>query len=154
MIPRNTTGHSQSPTLATIQQSSFLTHRSTPPTTPSPVGPNPRNNAFRANVQPDFIRRQTGRQTAPLAQPRNSAPASISDQYNLARQQLTNFAPQQGFATEKQRRDFAWEVRNNPLGARDAAQDFQRMYQRSPSPSSTSPTRPTNFSGPRPRFTA
>jgi hypothetical protein len=78
----------------------------------------------------------------------------VSEQYNLARQQLTNFAPQQGFATEKQRRDFAWEVRSDPLAARDKAQEFQRIYQRNPAPQTTPPARRTNFNGPRPRFGA
>jgi len=152
--PRNTS-RTQPSALHFSQGSDFLTQRSAPPTTPAPAAPSPQNDAFRADYKPSFspqtasAPRQQSVQPAPT---RSAAPQTVSEQYNLARQQLTNFAPQEGFATEKQRRDFAWEVRSDPLGARDKAQEFQRMYQRQPSPQST-PTRRANFNGPRPRFT-
>lgn len=150
--PRNT-GRTQPSAMQFAQSNSFLTSRSVPPSAPSPAAPDPRNAAFRADIRPDFIQSASPR-SGPAPTPQPTAPRSISEQYALARQQLTNPAPVQGFATEKQRRDYAWEVRNNPLGARDAAQDFQRIYQRQPSPQATPPNRPTNFNGPRPRFSA
>ena len=150
--PRNT-GRTQPSPLQLTSSDSFLTNRSTPPTLPSPSAADPKNAAFRANIRPEFSQGSTSPQQAPREAVRTDAPRSISEQYNQARQQISTFEPLKGYATEKQRRDFAWEVRNNPLGARDAAQNFQRTYQRSPAPQAP-PTRRPNFNGPGPRFGA
>lgn len=158
MIPHQNPGNTsraQPSALHFSQASGFLTQRSTPPTTPALAAPSPQNDAFRADYKPSFAPQQapTARQPVEPVSTRSTAPQTVSEQYNLARQQLTNFAPQEGFATEKQRRDFAWEVRSDPMGARDKAQEFQRIYQRNPAPQAT-PTRRANFNGPRPRFSA
>jgi len=154
--PRNT-GRTQPSANQFSQGGSFLTQRSTPPTAPTPAAPSPQNDAFRADYKPQFTPQSpvspTTRQPVQPTPTRSVAPQTVSEQYNLARQQLTSFAPQAGFATEKQRRDFAWEVRSDPLAARDKAQEFQRIYQRNPAPQAT-PTRRPNFNGPRPRFSA
>jgi len=148
--PRNI-GRVQPSPLHSSQNNSFLTNRSTPPSLPTPAAADPNNAAFRANVQPDFVQHGSPSRQAPAQPVQSTAPRSISEQYDQARQQLTTFEPLSGYATEKQRRDFAWEARNNPLGVRDAAEQFQRMYQRNPTPQTT-PTRRANFNGPRPRF--
>ncbi len=133
---------------------SFISRHSGSLAAPNPAVPEPRNDAYRADYKPDFLPTTSSEQrgVTPQAKANPGRPRSISEQYDLARQQLTNPAPVEGFATEKQRRDYAWEVRDNPLGARDKAQDFQRIYQRGPSPQSAPPVRPTNFNGPRQRF--
>lgn len=151
--PRNA-GRSQPSALRFSGANSFLTNRSTPPTLPGPASPDPKNDAFRADVRPDFMHHGDQARQAPIEPARADTPRTISEQYNQARQQLTAFEPLKGYATEKQRRDFAWEVRSNPMGARDAAQDFQRTYNRGPAAAQTPPSRPTNFNGPRPRFSA
>lgn len=130
---------------------SFLSSRSSSPHIPTPADPAPQNDAYRANYKPDFLQKPSSPSlTSQPTEP--TKPVSITAQYDLARQQLTSAAPIQGNATEKQRRDYAWQLRNDPLKAREIAEDYQRIYQRGPAPSSTPPTRPTNFNGPRGRF--
>lgn len=130
---------------------SFLSQRSSPPSAPAPAAPNPQNDTYRADYKPDFLQPPTQQPTVTPSAGANR-PQSITEQYDLARQQLTTPAPVEGFATEKQRRDYAWQVRNDPLAARDTALEYQRTYQRSPTPSASPPAHPTNFSGPRQRF--
>ena len=151
--PRNI-GRTQPSALRLSGNSSFLTSRNNPPTLPTPGAANPNNAAFRANVRPEFVQQSTRTSQTPLEPKKTETPRTISEQYEQARQQLTSFEPLKGYATEKQRRDFAWEVRSNPMGARDAAQDFQRIYQRGAAPSQSQTQRRPNFNGPRPRFSA
>ena len=130
---------------------SFLSQRSSAPSVPGPAAPNPQNDTYRADYKPDFLQPAT-QQSVATSPSASSRPQSITEQYDLARQQLTSPAPVEGFTTEKQRRDYAWQVRDDPLSARDTALEYQRIYQRGPTPPASPPTRPANFSGPRQRF--
>lgn len=130
---------------------SFLSQHRSAPSAPAMAAPSPQNDTYRADYKPDFLQPAT-KQSVTTSPADASRPQSITEQYNLAKQQLTNPAPIEGFATEKQRRDYAWQVRNDPLTARNTALEYQRVYQRGPALPVSPPTRPTNFSGPRQRF--
>jgi hypothetical protein len=57
--------------------------------------------------------------------------------------------------TEKQRREAAWQKREDPIGTRDKLLQNQRIYGiPSPqAPPAMQPARRANFNGPRGRFT-
>ncbi len=135
------------------QSGSFLSNRKAPASRPDLAAANPANSAFRANVRPDFAQH-----SAATTQPASAGPEkphTISDQYNLAREQLKSPVPLAGNATEKQRRDYAWEVRTDPMKAAETIRQYERMYGPSvtqPQQQRPTPVRRTNFNGPRRTF--
>lgn len=150
--PRNF-GRTQPSAMQFSQAGSFLSNRKSPASRPDPAAANPANSAFRANVRPDFAQQSTSAaQTAPTGPEK---PHTISDQYNLAREQLKSPVPLAGNATEKQRRDYAWEVRSDPMKAAETIRQYERMYGPSVAqsqPQRATPVRHTNFNGPRRTF--
>lgn len=134
------------------QTGSFLSSRKSPAARPEPAAANPANSAFRADVRPEFAQQQN--HSSQPEQPALQKQRSISDQYNLAREQLKSPVPLAGNATEKQRRDYAWEVRSDPMKAAETIKQYERMYgpPAGQQPPRSTPVRRTNFNGPRRTF--
>ena len=140
--------------------STFGSFQSRPTTTtPQPASMNPMNSTYQAQYKPDLNPSdQTGlprsaRQTPP--EPAAQTRGTITSNYERARAELANPELFGGPMTEKQSRDLNWQKREDPIGYRDQALLNQKMYgtplRQAPTPQT--PSRPTNFNGPRPRFT-
>lgn len=114
-----------------------------------------------ASLTPDFMKQNPSAkkyadELAKIDQQRaeKAASGSITRLYDNARKQLTAPTPVSSYATEKQRREHAWDRRIDPLGVRDAQRNFNATFNRAPTPRTSSTSRPTNFQGPRSSFGA
>lgn len=115
--------------------------------------PSVANSSLQAQYKPDFPGSNSASstpQSAPVQDRR-----SITSSYQQARAELANPALYGGPMTEKQTRELNWQKRQDPIGYRDQMLQNQRIYG-TPSPQTprSTPTRPTNFNNPRPRFGA